>query len=171
MLEAPAQRVEQFLARVCDRDSTSHAREFGVLTNRQIYRLLIECLGEDIAVFPDGRMLIWNLARHDGYNIPPYPMAGCGDVKEFLHDEGAANVPDWYEKHLGIDGETYEHIYLYELIMVRNTQRYRRVWLVPSTTMSDDGRLGGPLAQAMHEWTEFALGAQTSRDDARLFKR
>ena len=42
-----------------------------------------------------------DIARHDGYNIPAYPMAGCGDVREFLSDEDVRNVPEWYERHLG----------------------------------------------------------------------
>ena len=141
------------------------------LANGRILRLLRACLGEDLAVFPDGRMLIWDIARHDGYNIPPYPMAGCGDVKEFLRDEDAHDVPSWYEGHLGIPRETYDEIYRYELVMVRNRARYRRVWLVASSTMVDRDRLGGELARCMGEWATFAMGAQTSAQDVRLFKR
>ena len=191
MLEAPVRRIERFLA-VVQGDATPRSPISGQgagmmqaspispdalvtrhasLTDGSVYRLLLECLGEDVEVFPDGRMLIWNLARHDGYNIPPYPMAGCGDVKEFLRDEGARNVPDWYAKHLHIGSDVYEHIYRYELVMVRNSLRYRRVWMVPSTTMSERGALGGPLAAVMLDWARFALGAQTNEDDERLFKR
>ena len=72
------------------------------ITCGRLARLVEEILGDTIERYPDGRMLIWGIARHDGYNIPEYPMAGCGDVREFLEDEGVRNVPDWYERHLGI---------------------------------------------------------------------
>ena len=72
------------------------------ITCGRLARLVEEILGDTIERYPDGRMLIWGIARHDGYNIPEYPMAGCGDVRQFLEDEGARNVPDWYERHLGI---------------------------------------------------------------------
>lgn len=40
-------------------------------------------------------------ARSAGYDIPAYPFAGSGELKEFLHDQGVASVPEWYER-LGI---------------------------------------------------------------------
>ena len=93
------------------------------VTCGRLARLVEEILGDTIERYPDGRMLIWGIARHDGYNIPEYPMAGCGDVREFLEDEGARNVPDWYERHLGISREDYDAIWKYELVMVRNQAR------------------------------------------------
>ena len=128
-------------------------------------------MGEDLARFPDGRMLIWAIARHDGYNIPPYPMAGCGDVKEFLSDEGARNVPDWYERHLGIDRDQYEAIYQYELVMVRNRKWWRKVYMVPSATMTRRGEPGGPLLEAIVKWLEFSLGEASDAEDPSLFRR
>lgn len=141
------------------------------VSDGHVLRLLQEAAGKDLSVFADGRMLVWDIARHDGYNIPAYPMAGCGDIKEFLADEGAHDVPDWYRVHLGMDSGTYKDIYKYELVMVRNRLRFRRVWVVPAATMADAKGHGGPLASAMLEWARFALGTVTDKEDPRLFKR
>ena len=56
------------------------------VTCGRLARLVEEILGDTIERYPDGRMLIWGIARHDGYNIPEYPMAECGDVREFLKE-------------------------------------------------------------------------------------
>lgn len=164
MLLQVAARIDRLLADVND------LAHFGT-TCGQVLRLLREVLGDDMAIYPDGRMLIWGIARHDGYRIPDYPMAGCGDVKEFLHDEGVRNVPEWYERHLGMDRASYDEIYRYELVMVRNRGLWRRVFLVPSGTMAQEKATGGPLLSAEKEWLRFALGHATDRDDGRLFKR
>ncbi len=164
MLIAAAERIYNLLAH------TGGLAAFGV-TCGQVLRLLHEVLGDDMAVYPDGRMLIWDIARHDGYRIPDYPMAGCGDVKEFLSDEGVRNVPEWYEHHLGMSRSNYDEIYRYELVMVRNRSLWRRVFAVPSSVMAQKDATEGPLLAAELSWLQFALGRQTNRDDALLFKR
>ena len=63
MLIAAAERIYNLLA------NTGGLATFGV-TCGQVLRLLREVLGDDMAVYPDGRMLIWDIARHDGYRIP-----------------------------------------------------------------------------------------------------
>lgn len=166
MLLQAALRIDRLL------DGTDDLAERGV-TCGQLLRLLREVLGEDLAIYPDGRMLIWDIARHDGYRIPDYPMAGCGDAKEFLSDEGARNVPEWYERHLGMDRATYDEIYRYELVMVRNRALWRRVFLIPSATMAAvrSGSTGGEALATEREWLAFALGSMTNREDGRLFQR
>ena len=158
-----AQRTEQLLSGIGELP--------GGATCGRVLNLIEECLGPNFQRFPDGRMLIWDLARHDGYTIPAYPMAGCGDVREFLHDEGARNVPDWYRIHLGIDRETYDRIWEWELIMVRNRLEWRRVFMVPSQVMAQTHASAGPLLQAELGWLRFALGTQTGSDDPGLFMR
>ena len=163
--------VVKRIAQLLDRSADPLAR--GVSPMRLI-RLVDEAMGEDLVRFADGRMLIWHIARHDGYRIPDYPMAGCGDVREFLADEGARNVPDWYRVHLGIDSPTYEQIWRYELVMVRNRALWRRVFLVPSgltQARADDGPAVRQLTRQVGSWLAFALGEQTSADDTRLFRR
>ncbi len=120
----------------------------------RLLQLVDEAMGDDLRRYPDGRMLIWDIARHDGYNIPAYPMAGCGDVREFLSDEDVRNVPEWYERHLGIGRDVYDEMYRYELVMVRNRALWRRVFVVPS---------GRPqrmdtLLEELNGWLGFGLG-------------
>lgn len=121
----------------------------------RLLQLVDEAMGDDLRRYPDGRMLIWDIARHDGYNIPAYPMAGCGDVREFLSDEDVRNVPEWYERHLGIGRDVYDEMYRYELVMVRNRTLWRRVFVVPS------GRLQrmDTLLEELDEWLGFGLGS------------
>ncbi len=114
-----------------------------------------------------GRMLIWDIARHDGYNIPAYPMAGCGDVREFLADEGVRTVPEWYERHLEIGRSTYDEMYAYELVMVRNRALWRKVFTVPVSTMNCEDA----LLKEIGRWLDFGLGSATSLNEAGLFKR
>lgn len=121
----------------------------------RLLQLVDEAMGDDLRRYPDGRMLIWDIARHDGYNIPAYPMAGCGDVREFLSDEDVRNVPEWYEHHLGIGRDVYDEMYRYELVMVRNQALWRRVFVVPS------GRLKrmDTLLEELDGWLGFGLGS------------
>gem|GEM_PF-739750 len=141
------------------------------VTCGRLARLVEEILGDTIERYPDGRMLIWSIARHDGYNIPEYPMAGCGDVREFLEDEGVRNVPDWYERHLGISREDYDAIWKYELVMVRNQAFWRRVFQVPTAVSQQASSLGGAYLEELRSWLTFALGNESVSDDPRLFKR
>lgn len=141
------------------------------VTCGRLARLVEEILGDTIERYPDGRMLIWGIARHDGYNIPEYPMAGCGDVREFLEDEGVRNVPDWYERHLGISREDYDAIWKYELVMVRNQAFWRRVFQVPTAVSQQASSLGGAYLEELRSWLTFALGNESVSDDPRLFKR
>ena len=141
------------------------------VTCGRLAHLVEEILGDTIERYPDGRMLIWGIARHDGYNIPEYPMAGCGDVREFLEDEGVRNVPDWYERHLGISREDYDAIWKYELVMVRNQAFWRRVFQVPTAVSQQASSHGGAYLEELRSWLTFALGNESASDDPRLFKR
>ena len=121
----------------------------------RLLQLVDEAMGDDLRRYPDGRMLIWDIARHDGYNIPAYPMAGCGDVREFLSDEDVRNVPEWYERHLGIGRDVYDEMYRYELVMVRNRVLWRRVFVVPSERLQ---RMD-TLLEELDGWLGFGLGS------------
>lgn len=120
----------------------------------RLLQLVDEAMGDDLRRYPDGRMLIWDIARHDGYNIPAYPMAGCGDVREFLSDEGARNIPEWYERHLGIGRNVYDEMYRYDLVMVRNRALWRRVFVVPSCRLEHMDT----LLEELDGWLWFGLG-------------
>ena len=161
MFDSIAHKLLTLLSRADDTCRVSPSR---------LLRLTDEVMGEELRRFPDGRMLIWDIARHDGYNIPPYPMAGCGDVKEFLAAEGARNVPGWYEVHLGIDREMYDQIYRYHLVMVRNRSWWRRVFFVPAEVFGPTATFA-EMSLWVRRWLEFALGNQSDRDDPALFRR
>ena len=60
MLVPAARRIEALL-----RGGASPAQR-GVTAYR-LLRLVEEVLGDDLYRYPDGRMLIWDIARHDGY--------------------------------------------------------------------------------------------------------
>ncbi len=137
------------------------------VTLPRLLRLVDETMGEDMRRYPDGRMLIWDIARHDGYNIPAYPMAGCGDVREFLADEGVRTVPEWYARHLGIERAVYDEMYAYELVMVRNRALWRKVFVMPVSTINREDA----LLEELGRWLDFGLGSTTSLDDPTLFRR
>lgn len=59
-------------------------------------------------------------ARHRGYDLPPYPLAGCGEIRAFFADEGVRNVPDWYGKKLGLDERAYEALPSQTVVVVRD---------------------------------------------------
>ncbi len=55
----------------------------------------------DRAQVGDASRYIFAYARHRGYDLPPYPLAGCGEIRAFFADEGVRNVPDWYGRSSG----------------------------------------------------------------------
>jgi hypothetical protein len=87
------------------------------------FRLVVD-LCSDRAVLHDGMAYIFAYGRHQGYNLPPYPLAGCGEIREFLSDQGVTNLPEWYER-IGIDAETYHDFYRYRLLVCIDPE-YRR---------------------------------------------
>ncbi len=127
--------------------------------------LVAEVLGDDFAFFPSGEMLIWQVARHEGYNIPAYPMAGCGDCKEFLADYGARDVPSWYEDR-GISRQTVASFYAYSCIMARNREYWRKIMLVPVGDVDDANALAAHLVRALR----FCDGRQDGAADPTLFR-
>jgi|GEM_PF-1226158 len=99
-----------------------------VLSGNDLLHLTIAVLG-DHATVNDGPQYIYAYARHQGYDIPPYPLAGCGEIKQFFADNGVRNVPEWYGK-IGISPETYKVLHEKRLIVVRNTRSQRKAFVV-----------------------------------------
>lgn len=127
--------------------------------------LVSEVLGDDCAFFRAGEMLIWEVARHEGYTIPAYPMAGCGDVREFLADYGARDVPSWYEAR-GVPRSVVADFYAWSCLMVRNRGFWRKILLVPTVDIDDAARLTPHLLRALR----FCEGTATSTEDPTLFR-
>lgn len=134
------------------------------LSGDDILHLVIAVLG-DRATVNDGAEFIYRYARTQGYDIPPYPLAGCGQIKEFFHDNGVRNVPEWYGK-IGIGPEAYRTLHQKNLIVVRNAKNQRKAFAVDTVrALPDDEAL--ELADAI---MSFVLAdAETLEGDSTLF--
>ena len=84
----------------------------------------------DRAQVGDASRYIFAYARHRGYDLPPYPLAGCGEIREFFADEGVRNVPDWYEKKLGLDERAYEALPSQSIVVVRDRADRRKAFFL-----------------------------------------
>jgi len=104
--------------------------------------LLVVDLCDSWACIYDGMGYIFEYGRHQGYNLPPYPLAGCGEIREFLADQGVSDVPSWYER-IGVGPELYRDFYRYRLLVCMDTG-YRRCALPLEIAWFD--RLDGDTA-------------------------
>jgi len=110
------------------------------LSGENLLHLTLAVLGDRVSV-NDGPEYIYTYARQQGYNIPPYPLAGCGEIKEFFADYGVKNVPEWYGK-IGISLETYKVLHEKNLIVVRNAAHQRKAFPIESWgRLSDEDAL------------------------------
>ncbi len=107
-----------------------------LLSGSDLLNLTIAALGDRVSV-NDGPEYIYAYARQQGYNIPPYPLAGCGEIKEFFADNGVKNVPEWYGK-IGISRETYRVLNEKNLIVVRNAGNKRKAFVINSWSKISD---------------------------------
>lgn len=80
---------------------------------------------------------IYVFARSLGYDIPPYPLAGSGEIREFFRDEGVANVPEWYAT-LGIEGDDYERLHERTAVVVRGLSGVRTLYVLDGVLFTHD---------------------------------
>ena len=119
-------------------EAMSAEYRFKRLTRRQKERLSF-VLG-DRAQVGDASRYIFAYARHRGYDLPPYPLAGCGEIREFFADEGVRNVPDWYEKKLGLDERAYEALPSQTIVVVRDRADRRKAFFLDAyENLADSG--------------------------------
>lgn len=78
----------------------------------------------------DASRYIYAYARHRGYDLPPYPLAGCGEIREFFADEGVRNVPEWYERKLGLDEAAYASLPSQTVVVVRDRDNRRKAFFL-----------------------------------------
>ena len=83
----------------------------------------------DRAEVGDASQYVFHRARREGYDLPPFPLAGCGEIRRFLVDEGVRNLPEWYAK-IGIEGEAYVRLHEKTLVSVRSSTGMRTVLLI-----------------------------------------
>lgn len=119
---------ERFLERESDHDR---------LRMRDILRLLAVLLGDRIQV-GDASRYIYAYGRRIGYDLPPYPLAGCGEVREFFADEQVATVPEWYERKLGIGHGLYAELSGKTMVVVRDVEHRRTPFLLEGMRYKDD---------------------------------
>lgn len=84
----------------------------------------------DRAQVGDASRYLFAYARHRGYDLPPYPLAGCGEIRAFFADEGVRNVPDWYGKKLGLDERAYEALPSQTIVVVRDRADRRKAFFL-----------------------------------------
>ena len=76
----------------------------------------------------DASHYIYHFARKQGWDIPAYPLAGCGEIKRFFAEQGVCDVPSWYVK-IGVDPQRAKRLYGNTLVAVCGPD-YRHVAFV-----------------------------------------
>lgn len=84
----------------------------------------------DRAQVGDASRYIFAYARHRGYDLPPYPLAGCGEIRAFFAEEGVRNVPEWYERKLGVGGRAYAELPSQTVVVVRDRDNRRKAFFL-----------------------------------------
>lgn len=84
----------------------------------------------DRAQVGDASRYIFAYARQHGYDLPPYPLAGCGEIREFFADEGVRSVPEWYARKLGLDEAAYAKLPSQTIVVVRDLDNRRRAFFL-----------------------------------------
>lgn len=134
------------------------------VTPERLLALALEIGGDDLMFFDAAEMLVWQVARHEGYVIPDYPLAGNGEAKKFLAEYGVDDVPSWYERR-GVPRAKSSQFWLYSAFMARDVVFWRRVDVFPASHL-DSANL---LAADVRAELLFCLSSATGDDDTRLF--
>lgn len=87
-------------------------------------RVDVACAARILATVMEGHIevgdashYIYHFARKQGWDIPAYPLAGCGEIKRFFAEQGVADVPSWYVK-IGVDPQRAKRLYGNTLVAV-----------------------------------------------------
>ena len=112
------------------------AADRGRYRARRLAALASHALGDRCTVGSPGGF-IFVLARSFGYDIPPYPLAGSGEIREFFRDEGVANLPEWYAS-IGIEGDDYERLHEKTAVVVRGSAGTRTLFLLEGVLFSHE---------------------------------
>ena len=97
----------------------------------------------DRAQVGDASRYLFAYARHRGYDLPPYPLAGCGEIRAFFADEGVRNVPEWYERKLGVPPQLYAQLPARTIVAVRDAANRRRAFVLDSVRHAQDAGFAG----------------------------
>ncbi len=98
-------------------------------------RVDVACAARILATIMEGHIevgdashYIYHFARKQGWDIPAYPLAGCGEIKRFFTEQGVSDVPSWYVK-IGVEPERAKRLYGNTLVAVCGSD-YRHVAFV-----------------------------------------
>lgn len=103
----------------------------------RLARLTSKLLGDRLEA-GDASQYIYHYARRQGYDLPPFPLAGCGEIKQFFFDEGVEDIPQWYER-LGIVGEEYQRLHEKTIVAARRMDGKRLVLLLDGVLYNNAG--------------------------------
>ena len=129
-----------------------------------LLKLAQEICRDDLDYFGSAEMLVWEVARHEGFVIPDYPLASNSEVKAFLKEYDARDVADWYQKR-GVLRSSYDQFWKSSALMARNRTFWRKVIVFPKSDMDDANLLARDLCVAV----TFCMGKEDSERDSRLF--
>lgn len=87
-------------------------------------RVDVACAARVLGIIMEGHIevgdashYIYHFARKQGWDIPAYPLAGCGEIKRFFAEQGVSDVPSWYVK-IGVEPERAKRLYGNTLVAV-----------------------------------------------------
>jgi hypothetical protein len=129
-----------------------------------LLKLAQEICRDDLDYFESAEMLVWEVARHEGFVIPDYPLASNSEVKAFLKEYNARDVADWYQKR-GVLRSSYDQFWKSSALMARNRTFWRKVIVFPKSDMDDANLLARDLCVAV----TFCMGKEDGERDSRLF--
>lgn len=129
-----------------------------------LLKLAQEICLDDLDYFESAEMLVWEVARHEGFVIPDYPLASNSEVKAFLKEHDTRDVADWYQKR-GVLRSSYDQFWKSSALMARNRTFWRKVVVFPKSDMDDANLLARDLCVAV----TFCMGKEDGERDSRLF--
>ena len=129
-----------------------------------LLKLAQEICRDDLDYFESAEMLVWEVARHEGFVIPDFPLASNSEVKAFLKEYNARDVADWYQKR-GVLRSSYDQFWKSSALMARNRTFWRKVIVFPKSDMDDANLLARDLCVAV----TFCMGKEDGERDSRLF--
>lgn len=133
------------------------------MNGRDTVRAFVRAVDPVLQLFDAGQY-IWAYARRQGYDIPAYPMDPAGEVREFLADAGATDVPSWYAS-IGVDAQTYAHLGDYRLLVARDADFRRQALLLPARAFDDFVPLAAADDVLLRGTVRYALDFALERTD------
>lgn len=130
----------------------------------RILSLGCEIGAEDLQYFENADLLIWEVARHEGFIIPDYPLASSGEARKFLAEYQVEDVNSWYHMR-GVPTQVLEHFWQYSAFMARNRRFWRKVIVFPRSDCENSRAIMKNVQQAL----EFCLTTTDGGTDATLF--